>query len=129
MSGGDPEDGIHAHYDLTHELGKGSFATVMKAIERRTGEWFAVKIITDKHNRPGDQNRVAFTREIEIMKKLKHPNICELKEVFYQANGISEYQPSRYARKRSISVRTSFWSLSRVETSFNIFWIGMDWVN
>ncbi|EKM80931.1 hypothetical protein AGABI1DRAFT_37595 [Agaricus bisporus var. burnettii JB137-S8] len=89
MSGGDPEDGIHAHYDLTHELGKGSFATVMKAIERRTGEWFAVKIITDKHNRPGDQNRVAFTREIEIMKKLKHPNICELKEVFYQANALS----------------------------------------
>lgn len=89
MSGGEPTDGVHAHYDITHELGKGSFATVMKAIERSTGKWYAIKIITDKHNRPGDQNRIAFAREIEIMKKLKHPNICELKEVFYQANGIN----------------------------------------
>jgi serine/threonine/tyrosine protein kinase RAD53 len=90
MSGGEPTDGVHAHYDITHELGKGSFATVMKAIERATGKWFAIKIITEKHNRPADQNRVAFSREIDIMKRLKHPNICELKEVFYQDNGISK---------------------------------------
>ncbi|KAF9452361.1 Pkinase-domain-containing protein [Macrolepiota fuliginosa MF-IS2] len=88
LSGGEPNDGVHAHYDITHELGKGSFATVMKAIERSTGKWYAIKIITDKHNRPGDQNRIAFAREIDIMKKLKHPNICELKEVFYQKNAL-----------------------------------------
>lgn len=108
MSGGEPVDGVHAHYDITHELGKGSFATVMKAIERSTGRWYAIKIITDKHNRP-DQNRVAFSREIEIMKKLKHPNICELKEVFYQENGISECQ-LRHVIQHSVPVQIWFWS-------------------
>ncbi|KXN90631.1 putative serine/threonine-protein kinase fhkC [Leucoagaricus sp. SymC.cos] len=89
MSGSPPTDGVHAHYDFTSELGKGSFATVMKAIERSTGKWYAIKIITEKHNRPSDQSRFAFSREIDIMKRLKHPNICELKEVFYQDNGIN----------------------------------------
>jgi ser/thr/tyr protein kinase RAD53 len=33
----------------------------------------------------------AFAREISIMEKLKHPNICELKEVFFEDNSsISE---------------------------------------
>jgi ser/thr/tyr protein kinase RAD53 len=29
---------IHAHYDMSHELGRGTFATVMKAMARNTGE-------------------------------------------------------------------------------------------
>ncbi|KAL9711831.1 hypothetical protein Ac2012v2_004904 [Leucoagaricus gongylophorus] len=89
MSGSPPTDGLHVYYDVTNELGKGSFATVMKAIERSTGVWYAIKIITEKPSRHGN-NRNAFKREIDIMKKLKHPNICELKEVFYQDNGISK---------------------------------------
>lgn len=107
MSGGEPTDGVHAHYDITHELGKGSFATVMKAIERSTGKWYAIKIITDKHNRPGDQNQIAFAREIEIMKKLKHPNICELKEVFYQANGISTYSQPPFSHRTFVKFNSS----------------------
>jgi serine/threonine/tyrosine protein kinase RAD53 len=90
MSGSPRTDGVHAHYDITNELGKGSFATVMKAVERSTGEWYAIKIITEKPNRPIERDRSQFYREIDIMKKLKHSNICELKEVFYQDNGISE---------------------------------------
>ncbi|KAJ3563307.1 hypothetical protein NP233_g9018 [Leucocoprinus birnbaumii] len=89
LAGAPATDGVHAFYDVTHELGKGSFATVMKAVERCSGRWYAIKIITEKHNRPTEQNRVAFDREINIMKQLKHPNICELKEVFYQESGIN----------------------------------------
>jgi len=88
---GPPTTGLYAHYDLSTELGKGSFATVMKAISRATGKWYAVKMIHDKSVRsPGEQHhgqnsrRAAFAREISIMENLKHPNICELKEVFYQ---------------------------------------------
>lgn len=88
---GPPTTGLYAHYDLSTELGKGSFATVMKAISRATGKWYAVKMIHDKSVRsPGEQHsgpgsrRTAFAREISIMENLKHPNICELKEVFYQ---------------------------------------------
>lgn len=88
---GPPTTGLYAHYDLSTELGKGSFATVMKAISRATGKWYAVKMIHDKSVRsPGEQQhgpnsrKAAFAREISIMENLKHPNICELKEVFYE---------------------------------------------
>jgi serine/threonine/tyrosine protein kinase RAD53 len=30
--------GIHAHYDIAHDLSRGTFATVMKAMSRTTGE-------------------------------------------------------------------------------------------
>jgi Protein kinase domain. len=67
----------------------------MKAVSRTTGEWFAVKMINDSKNlrnaETGGNNTNAartgsFAREISIMEKLKHPNICELKEVFFQEN-------------------------------------------
>ncbi|GLB37085.1 putative forkhead associated domain containing protein [Lyophyllum shimeji] len=94
IASGPPTTGLYAFYDLTQELGKGSFATVMKAICRKTGQWFAVKMIQESRNvrSPGEQQpqtrprNELFMREISILEKLKHPNICELKEVFFQEN-------------------------------------------
>lgn len=63
----------------------------MKAMSRTTGEWFAVKMIHGNRNDNHVARSTSFTREISIMEKLTHPNICELKEVFYQENNdISE---------------------------------------
>ena len=97
---GQPEEGLYAHYDIGTELGKGSFATVMKAISRTTGQWFAVKMIhKDKIQRANENNgsnnspTSNLSREISILEKLQHPNICSLKEVFYQDGDIS---PSIY---------------------------------
>ncbi|RXW25644.1 hypothetical protein EST38_g233 [Candolleomyces aberdarensis] len=92
VAGGPPTTGLYAFYDIGTELGKGSFATVMKAVNRETGVWYAVKMIKDKTaGRGGDQQgqirNAAIAREINIMEKLKHPNICELKEVFLEENG------------------------------------------
>jgi len=108
---GPPTEGLHAYYDISSELGKGSFATVMKAVSRATGEWFAVKMIHDNkmikttadgpaaaaaaanNNANNNNNNAArtnaFAREISILEKLKHPNICQLKEVFFQDGNIS----------------------------------------
>jgi len=47
---------IDAHYDMAQELGRGTFATVMKAMARNTGEWWAVKIIHTQKLRPSDNN-------------------------------------------------------------------------
>ncbi|KAJ2918044.1 hypothetical protein MD484_g2375, partial [Candolleomyces efflorescens] len=92
LAGGPPTTGLYAFYDIGTELGKGSFATVMKAVNRETGVWYAVKMIKDKTaGRGGEQQgqirNTAIAREIAIMEKLKHPNICELKEVFLEENG------------------------------------------
>jgi len=59
---------------------------VRKAVSRATGEWYAVKMIQDSKRGKGVRN-TALAREITIMERLKHPNICELKEVFFQDNG------------------------------------------
>lgn len=86
-----PPEGLYAHYDISTELGKGSFAKVMKAICRETGKWYAVKMIHGKSLRNSgqtaeqqDEQQANFTREIVIMERMKHPNICELKEFFVQ---------------------------------------------
>ena len=90
-AGGPPTEGLYAHYDLSTELGKGSFATVRKAMSRATGKWYAVKMIQESKNvrNNGDHAHTrnsTFAREIGVMEKLKHPNICELVEVFFQDN-------------------------------------------
>ena len=92
--------GLYAEYDLSHELGRGAFATVVKGMSRTTGEWVAVKMIHAIKN----QNEIEqasqyamFAREINIMQSLKHPNICEMKKVFFQTNGdISEFFESKW---------------------------------
>ncbi|KAI0930029.1 hypothetical protein AcV5_006838 [Taiwanofungus camphoratus] len=87
MAAGIPTQGLYAHYQLHEELGKGSFATVMKAMNRDDGQWYAIKVIqTSKINRTDTQSTTMnkFAREISILEGLQHPNICQLKEVFFE---------------------------------------------
>lgn len=90
LAGGEPKEGLYSEFDLMQELGKGTFATVMKALERATGIERAIKMI---HNKPTgspeseENRRKQLVREIEIMKSLKHPNICGLHKVFEQNDG------------------------------------------
>lgn len=102
---GPPRDGLWAHYDLSHELGTGTFATVHKALSRRTGQFVAVKMIRsnklaaplaadrdeDRSINAATNNRTSsFAREIKILSDLRHPNICQLIETFWTTNEISE---------------------------------------
>ncbi|KAL0956927.1 hypothetical protein HGRIS_003031 [Hohenbuehelia grisea] len=108
---GPPKDGLYKFYDIDTELGTGSFAKVVRAMHLETGKWYAVKMIQDKRNngsvttgtnqtpegeqppppprrRKGEPSRrEVLAREISIMEKLKHQNICEMKEVFFENNG------------------------------------------
>ncbi|KAI0665871.1 kinase-like domain-containing protein [Trametes maxima] len=96
---GEPITGLHKHYDLLHELGKGSYASVMKALHREDGLWYAVKIIQENklpaewraamaHGHPTTEESRRFLREITILKRLDHKNICKLKEVFVESFSI-----------------------------------------
>ena len=74
----------------------------MKAINRASGKWYAVKMIQESQMRRvngstagtndtggNNQRSTAFAREISILESLEHPNICQLKEVFFQDDSIS----------------------------------------
>ncbi|KZT04293.1 Pkinase-domain-containing protein [Laetiporus sulphureus 93-53] len=98
MAGGIPTSGMNAFYQLHTELGRGCFATVWKAIHRPTGAWYAIKTMQRKQLRQnsvlnaGDDAK--YDREISILESLDHPNICKMKEVFfeeYTINLVLEY--------------------------------------
>lgn len=73
--------GILRDYSIKDEVvGQGAFATVKKAIERRTGKTHAVKII-NKRKVMGNMDGV--TRELEVLRRLNHPRIVSLKG-FYE---------------------------------------------
>lgn len=68
-------DGKTIHYSAEHIIGNGSFGVVFQATVEETGEVVAIKkVLQDKRFK---------NRELQIMRKLKHPNIVELKHCFY----------------------------------------------
>jgi serine/threonine protein kinase len=71
---------IEEHYELGDEIGKGGFSVVYKATRKSDGGEFAVKCIKKKMVE-GDDIKL-LRREIQIMKKLSHPNILKLYEVY-----------------------------------------------
>ena len=62
------------HYEIKKTIGKGTFGTVRLGVHIPTGEKVAIKILEkDKIEDEGDRERVS--REIHIIKILRHPNI------------------------------------------------------
>jgi calcium/calmodulin-dependent protein kinase I len=70
---------IKEEYDFGEELGRGGFSVVVKAVKKDTKEVYAVKIIEKNQS---DEELQLLQREIDILKKLTHPNIISLKEVY-----------------------------------------------
>lgn len=74
------EGDIKQKYDFLEVLGRGSFAKVHKAAKKIDGTLYAIKVIRKK-----DLNREELEYvhdEIIIMRKVEHPNIVKLYEVF-----------------------------------------------
>lgn len=87
--------GIHSDFFIRSEVvGSGAFATVKKLIERKTGDTYAVKIISKRKLMNGGLEGV--TRELEILKKLDHPGIVRLKAFYEDMDNyylVMEYVP------------------------------------
>ncbi|RLV93846.1 Serine/threonine-protein kinase RAD53 [Spathaspora sp. JA1] len=80
------QSGIHQDFIIKNEtIGQGAFATVKKAVERNTGEAYAVKIINRRKalNTGGGDAMTGVERELSILGKLDHPNIVKMKS-FYE---------------------------------------------
>lgn len=67
-------------YDLGKVIGKGGFSVVVEATEKATGDKYAVKCI--KKTMVEGEDIKLLRREIKIMKRVNHPNILKLYEVF-----------------------------------------------
>jgi len=67
-------------YTIGEEIGKGGFSIVYAAARKNDGKEFAVKCIK-KEMVEGEDIKL-LRREVQIMKKLDHPNILKLYEVY-----------------------------------------------
>eukprot|EP01119_Soliformovum_irregulare_P005500 TRINITY_DN17257_c0_g1_i1.p1 TRINITY_DN17257_c0_g1~~TRINITY_DN17257_c0_g1_i1.p1 ORF type:complete len:311 (+),score=54.57 TRINITY_DN17257_c0_g1_i1:47-934(+) len=72
-------------FDFKEPLGKGSYATVFRAVNKITGESVAIKQMIKKSM--NDVNKVK-AREIAVMKKIQHPNAVKLFDVFEDERNI-----------------------------------------
>ncbi|KAF9029586.1 kinase-like domain-containing protein [Rhodocollybia butyracea] len=91
-SGKRPKDGFYGLYDTSYQLGRGTFASVIKCLERSTGIMWAAKLFSNPINVGSNSNLASKTdtmvsREISILQKLSHPNICFLKDTFILPEG------------------------------------------
>jgi len=74
------EEPIEDFYELGKEIGRGGFSVVVEAVEKKTGDKYAIKCIK-KTMVEGDDIKL-LRREIKIMKRVSHSNILKLFEVF-----------------------------------------------
>jgi protein kinase len=66
-------------YRVLKNIGKGTFGTVEKAVNRGTGEIVAIKKMIQKYY---SWESCLTLREIKSLRKLSHQNIVKLKEAF-----------------------------------------------
>jgi len=83
----DVPEGVESKYTMGREIGRGGFSIVYDGTSKATGKKVAIKVI-DKKKQDGEQ-LVLLQREIDIMKRLKHPNIVALYDVFDDPTHIS----------------------------------------
>jgi len=81
-----PLKSLRDFYRLGDQLGEGSFAKVYRAINRRMLDVVAVKQIKEPRRVQGAKNniseRLRTLTEIDVMSRLRHPNICNIVTAF-----------------------------------------------
>ena len=71
------EEEIICDFIIKEKLGEGAFGSVRLGINKQTGEKVAIKIL-DKNKLTKYEDKQRIEKEIEILKKLRHPNIVRL---------------------------------------------------
>eukprot|EP01116_Phalansterium_solitarium_P021315 TRINITY_DN657_c0_g2_i1.p1 TRINITY_DN657_c0_g2~~TRINITY_DN657_c0_g2_i1.p1 ORF type:complete len:329 (-),score=88.56 TRINITY_DN657_c0_g2_i1:287-1273(-) len=78
---------VEACYEISDELGRGAFSVVKRAKRKSDGQPFAIKFVDKKAVEP--QDLMLLAREIDIMKKVSHPNVLKLVEIFDSTDTIA----------------------------------------
>ncbi|XP_073015409.1 CBL-interacting serine/threonine-protein kinase 5-like [Primulina eburnea] len=80
ISNGSSRNIIFDKYEMGRLLGQGTFAKVYHGRNLRTSESVAIKVINkDQVKKEGLMEQI--TREISVMRMVRHPNVVEIKEV------------------------------------------------
>lgn len=78
---------VESRFEIGEEIGRGAFSVVKSGRDKSSGDQVAIKMIDKQIVDP--QDLVLLAREIDIMKKVKHPNVLNLFEVFENDDQIS----------------------------------------
>jgi serine/threonine protein kinase len=68
-------------YQILAPLGKGGMGTVFMARDGRAGRLVALKVLSSRRARAEDRARSRFLREMELSKRVSHPNLAQSYEV------------------------------------------------
>ncbi|KAF9022060.1 kinase-like protein [Hymenopellis radicata] len=82
-----PSIGLFAEYDLISGISITWRATVMRAVERETCLFVAVKMLHYQGSDREIDSVLPAWKHTDILASLKHPNICSFKKMFKQRNG------------------------------------------
>ena len=84
-------------YKVLDEIGRGGFSIVYRCISRVSDKVFAVKVVDLRPLRLRERfNPNRIRREVDIMKRLSHPNIIQFVDVFESTDQlmmVMEYFP------------------------------------
>eukprot|EP01133_Synstelium_polycarpum_P016846 gene16846-20030_t len=75
---------IESIYEFKNELGRGAFSIVYLGVHKSTGSKFAIKVINK--NDLGKDYEKNLRMEVDILKRVSHPSIIALKELFDTPN-------------------------------------------
>jgi len=74
------EGKVEEKYTIGKELGRGTFSIVREGVHKATGVRYALKFIDKKF--VDNEDLVLLSREIDIMKDVRHVNVLSLKEIY-----------------------------------------------
>jgi serine/threonine-protein kinase len=86
-------------YKVIRPLGHGGMADVLLAVDMRAGRTVAVKMLRQDIDAPGLRDR--FAREVEILRRLRHPGIIALHEA--SLDSIRPYFVMEYAEGQTLA--------------------------
>ncbi|KAF9359225.1 hypothetical protein BGX26_012832 [Mortierella sp. AD094] len=68
-------------YKLIQRIGQGSFSEVKMAIDTRSGDHVAIKVMSRAMIQSSDRLGISVRRESDLLKSIQHPNIIGFREV------------------------------------------------
>ena len=96
----DLPEALRRDYDVQFALGRGEYATVVKALHVHEKRWYAIKLLSRRamdsvRGRLGADAGTGMTiehlrKEISVLSRLRHRNIVEFKEAVYGERSVGK---------------------------------------